>query len=460
MRFGQQALPTSRPLSFGTMCRIRPTRSVTPTFFSGYFYPSDGGDIRFSFDYNPGDRSVWRRIGAGPYITETFEDSEYIVAGLPPPLSPAAMDLASATFPYLESPVQVFYVDSGEGTVPAAQAAHAAEAILPTPRLPSLTYGPTPTPLPPTSFDALVRQARVDTLAGAAGANGSVFVPKQELLWYDDPIYGRQVVRRLNGSERLLAVVPKDSLATILFSRSVRDGNSIRHDAEVGLVSLALRQGLRLYESAIMQIDARAFVTEMLVERPTMSGLRFANDLTGFFSIFLGLTFFSVVIAPTNLFAFGFVNQWTKRRRARRARLAAQAAEGRATGASAGGAAGAAVTGGRRGPDDLDGGDGGGSGGGSGSGSDGSGDGEELENRTRLWVGIEHGRQQEEMLPQAPWLSDLRNGIRRRRRERRAEAEAVAATLGPDAPRRAAGGRGSWWPPRWFAGSETGGLSR
>jgi len=426
-------------------------------------YPSDGGDIRFTFDYNPGDISVWKRIGAGPYITETFEDDQYIVSGLPPPLSPAAMDLATATFPYLESPVQVFYVDAGEAKVPSAQAAQAAEAILPTPRLPSLTFRPTPTPLPPTSFSSLERQATDGSTSGAAGANGSVYMSEQELLWYDDPIYGRQVVRRLNGSERLLAVVPKDSLATIHFSRSVRDGNSIRHDAEVGLVSLALRQGLRLYESAIMQFDVRAFVTETLVERPTMTGLRFANDLTGFFSIFLGLTFFSVVIAPTNLFAFGFVNQWSKRRRARQARLAARAAEGRALGGSAGGVAGAAGVAGRRGAGDHTSGGGGGDsgdGGGGGGGSDGNDDGDELENRTRLWVGIEHGRQQEEMLPQAPWLSDLRNGLRRRRRERQAAAEATAATVGAAPPRGAAGGRGGWWPSRWFGGGETGGLAR
>lgn len=325
-------------------------------FFSGFFYPSDSEDIRFRFDYNPEHTSLWKRVGSGPYITETFADENYVASGIIPPLTAAAMDLSAATFPYLETPVQVFYVDTGETTVPAADAAQAAEASLPRAPVPALTRGPMPSVPPSTEFSPRSRQAEVNGTAGApAGAsdadaasdegrgdsdavpsasplppgtsppNDTAYVEADSLLWFQHPIYGRRVVRRLDGSERLLAVVPKDSLATILFSRSVREGATVRHDADTGLVSLSLRHGLRLYESSVVHIDVRAFVTEQLVERPTMTALRFANDLTGFFSIFLGLTFFSVVIAPTNLFAFGFVSQWTKRQRARRARLAALA---------------------------------------------------------------------------------------------------------------------------------------
>ncbi|GAB0492419.1 hypothetical protein MMPV_003681 [Pyropia vietnamensis] len=417
-------------------------------FFSGYFYPSDAQDIRFRFDFVAGQQSLWRRVGAGPYITETFADLNYVASGIIPPLTAEAMDLSSATFPYLETPVQVFYVDSGQTKVPAVDAALAAEAALSPLPTPALTTGPLPTAPPSTEFSASIRQAGSATSAGDSGAaggdgrgretamptgspprpgtpppNDTAYVAADSLLWYQHPIYGRRAIRRLDGSERLLAVVPKDSFATLLFSRSVRDGASVRFDADAGLVSLSLRVGLRLYESAVVHIDVRAFVTEMLVERPTMTALRFANDLTGFFSIFLGLTFFSVVIAPTNLFAFGFVSQWTKRRRERQARQAARASGDSGGGEGIDGAVvGAAAAGSGRGGV-----------GGHGDGSrdsDGPATEEEevvLENRTRLWVGIERPRQQEALLPAAPWLSDLRNGLRRRRRERQERANAAAA---------------------------------
>lgn len=415
-------------------------------------YPSDAEDIRFRFDYKPGLTSLWKRIGAGPYITETFEDETYVASGIIPPLTAEAMDLASATFPYLETPVQVFYVDAGETKVAGVDAAQAADAALPPLPTPELTKGPLPTAPPSTVFVPSSRQAEGSgTTTGPTGAgdasaasgegtgdsdakrsgspppsgasppNKTAYVAAHSLLWFQHPIYGRRAIRRLDGSERLLAVVPKDSLATILFSRSVREGADVRHEADAGLVSLSLRLGLRLYESSVVHIDVRAFVTEILVERPTMTALRFANDLTGFFSIFLGLTFFSVVIAPTNLFAFGFVSQWTKRRRARRERLAA-----RASGESGGGGASDEAV--------MGAGAAGGGGGGGGSlysdGAAAEGEEEVLENRTRLWVGIEQQRQQEALLPAAPWLSDLRNGLRRRRRERQERIDAMASGEG------------------------------